>query len=257
MSLLIGKVAIVTGSGSGIGRDIAIQLASAGAKVIVNYATNEQGALSTVRNIAELGQEAIAVQADISILDDIDRLVNRAIETYGQIDILVNNAAIDPTEDFFKVTEAFYDRVVNTNMKGAFFCAQACGREMVLQGGGRIINISSIHGQLTMPRYAIYAATKGAMNAMTRQLALDLAPSNITVNAVAPGAVEVEKFVGQPWYDAELFGSYIPIGRIGKPQDISPLVVFLASDGADYITGQVITADGGSSTKLFLPVDVR
>jgi NAD(P)-dependent dehydrogenase (short-subunit alcohol dehydrogenase family) len=257
VSLLTGKVVIVTGAGRGIGRDIALQFAVAGAKVIVNYATSEQGALSTVREITELGQESTAIQADISILDDIDRLVNMTIETYGQVDILVNNAAIDPTEDFFQITEGFYDRVVNTNMKGAFFCAQACARVMVRQGGGKIINISSIHGQLTMPRYAIYAATKGAMNAMTRQLALDLAPSHITVNAVAPGAVEVEKFVGQPWYDSEQIGSYIPVGRIGKPKDISPLVVFLASDGADYITGQVITADGGSSTKLFLPVDVR
>ncbi|MFD0714703.1 SDR family NAD(P)-dependent oxidoreductase [Paenibacillus sp. GCM10027626] len=257
MGSLKGKVAIVTGAGRGIGSDIARQLAAAGAKVVVNYANSEQGASSTVRVIEDAGHEAIAVRADISGMEGIERLVGRTIETYGRVDILVNNAAVDPTENFFDVTESFYEQVVNTNLKGTFFCTQACAKEMIRQGGGKVINISSIHGQLTMPRYAVYAATKGAINALTRQLALDLAPSRITVNAVAPGAVEVDKFIGQPWYDAEQFGSYIPAGRIGRPEDISPLVVFLASDAADYITGQVITADGGSSTKLFLPVDVR
>ncbi|MBP1994006.1 SDR family NAD(P)-dependent oxidoreductase [Paenibacillus eucommiae] len=256
MKSLSGKVAVVTGAGRGIGRSIAKCLAAAGAKVVINYAHSQGGAEELVKELQDEGLTGLAIKADVSVVEEIERMVQLTVEAYGRIDILINNAAIDPTEDFFQVTEAFWEKVVNTNLKGTFFCAQACAREMQKTGSGKIINISSVHGELTMPRYAVYASTKGGINALTRQLALDLAKYHITVNAVAPGATEVEKFIGQAWYDPEEMGSYIPLGRIGQPADIAPMIHFLASEDANFITGQIITIDGGSSTKLFLPVDV-
>jgi NAD(P)-dependent dehydrogenase (short-subunit alcohol dehydrogenase family) len=254
MKALTGKVALVTGAGKGIGKCIALQMAQAGAKVVVNYAHSEYGARDLVARIHNEGYEAIAIKADISNLVEIEQMVEQVLQHFGQIDILVNNAAIDPREDFFQVNEAFWDRVVDTNLKGSFFCAQACARVMAKVGQGSIINISSVHGNLTMPRYSAYASTKGGINAMTRQLALDLAKYQITVNAVAPGATEVEKFSEEPWIKQEFIGEIIPLGRIGQPEDIAPMVLFLASDQARFITGQVITIDGGSSTKFYLPL---
>lgn len=251
-----GKVALVTGAGRGIGRVIAEQLARAGAKVVINYANSEDGANELAALLQSEGFEATPIRADVSKCAEVEMLVSQSVCLYGGIDILVNNAATDPTIDFFDVTEAFWENVVHTNQKGSFFCAQACARQMIGRGGGRIINISSVHGQLTMPRYAVYASTKGAINALTRQLAIDLASHGITVNAVAPGATEVEKFIGQPWYDPEAIGGYIPMGRVGQPEDIAAAVVFFASESAGFITGQVLTVDGGSSAKFYLPVDV-
>lgn len=256
MGVLDGRVAVVTGAGRGIGSEIASELAKAGASVVVNYARSEEGANALVRKITEEGLIGIAVKADVSQLDDIEQMIAFVKDHFGGIDILVNNAAVDPTEDFFHVTESFWETVVHTNFKGTFFCSQVCAKAMKERGKGRIVNISSVHGQATMPDYAVYASTKGAINALTRQLAIDLAPYGITVNAVAPGATEVEKFVGQDWYDPVKIGSYIPLGRIGKPSDVAPLVRFLASNEADFITGQVITIDGGTTTKLFLPIEV-
>ncbi|MBB6670783.1 SDR family NAD(P)-dependent oxidoreductase [Cohnella nanjingensis] len=249
---LNGKVAIVTGSGRGIGKRIAYRLAECGANVVVNYANSEQGASDIVREIAKLGRQAVAVKADVSSVGQIEDMVAKTVELFGRVDILVNNAAIDPMIDFFDVTESFWDRVLDTNLKGAFFCSQACAREMLKLGRGKIINISSVHGSLTMPRYAAYASTKGGMNAMTRQLALDLAKYNITVNAVAPGATEVEKFTEDPNHDKDAVGRQIPLGRIGYPEDVAPVVSFFASADADFVTGQILTVDGGSSTRFFL-----
>jgi NAD(P)-dependent dehydrogenase (short-subunit alcohol dehydrogenase family) len=252
MTILTDKVAIVTGAGRGIGKQIALHLAQAGAHVVVNYAHSEKGALEIVEQIKAGNGSAIAFKADVSSNEQIQSMVKQAVDTFGKLDIMVNNAAIDPMKDFFEITEEFWSRVVDTNMKGTFFCSQIAAREMLKTGKGKIINISSVHGILTMPQYAVYASTKGGINAMTRQLALDLGKYNIQVNAIAPGATEVEKFSEDPYHDIEKVGAIIPLGRIGYPQDVAPLVNFLASKDSDYITGQVITVDGGSSTKFFM-----
>lgn len=250
--LLSGRVALVTGAGKGIGRGIALHLAELGAAVVVNYRSSGAQALETVARIEAAGGRALAVCADVSDVRQIRGLVERTTAEYGGVDILVNNSAIDPTYDFFEVTEEQWDRVLDTNLKGAFFCAQACAKEMVRRGGGKIIHISSVHGSLTMPRYAAYASSKGGMNALTRQMALDLARYNIQVNAIAPGATEVEKFAENPAHDREAIGRQIPLGRIGYPEDVARVVGFFASPGADFVTGQVVTVDGGSSTRFFL-----
>lgn len=250
MADLQGKVAIVTGAGRGIGSSIAYELGKAGATVVFNYANSATGAQTLVERMNAEGIQSVAIKADISSLKEIDQMVAKVVNLYGRIDILVNNAAIDPMEDFLQVTESFWDQVIDTNLKGTFFSTQACVKEMIKTGKGRVIHISSVHGNLTMPRYGAYATSKGGINAMTRQLALDLAKYQITVNSVAPGAVRVEKFQDAAGFDD--LADDIPIGRIGIPQDIANFVRFIASDESDYFTGQVVTVDGGSSTRLFL-----
>lgn len=254
MYMLQGKTALVTGAGIGIGRGIALQLAADGADVVVNYRSSAQEALETAEQIRAMGRRALAIQADVSDVRDIRRMVDEAVAQFGGVDVLVNNSAIDPTVDFFEVTEELWDRVIDTNLKGTFFCAQACAAHMKARGrGGKIVNISSVHGTLTMPRYSAYAASKGGMNALTRQLALDLAKINVQVNAIAPGATEVEKFSRiDPNHDKDRIGEQIPLGRIGYPDDVAKVVSFFASSGSDFVTGQVVTVDGGSSTRFFL-----
>jgi glucose 1-dehydrogenase/3-oxoacyl-[acyl-carrier protein] reductase len=245
---LNGKVALVTGAGRGIGRVIALQLAAEGVSVALNYAHSEEGARRAAAEIESAGGQAAVIAADVAQLQQVEGMVAKVIQRFGQLDILVNNSAIDPRKPFLDVTEDFWDLVIDTNLKGTFFCSQTAAREMMRVGKGRIINISSVHAQATMNHYAVYAASKGGMNALTRQLALDLAPFKITVNAIAPGCVQVEKST----YDPASRGQEIPCGRVGHPRDISAAVAFLASDETDWLTGQVITIDGGSTTRLFL-----
>jgi glucose 1-dehydrogenase/3-oxoacyl-[acyl-carrier protein] reductase len=245
---LEGKVALVTGAGRGIGRVIALRLAAQAAAVALNYSKSEQGAQAAAEEIRSGGGQASVHQADLSSPEQAARLVRTVAERAGRLDILVNNAAIDPRMPLFEVTGEFWDSVIDTNLKGAFFCAQAAALEMEKTGRGRIINISSVHGQATMNHMAVYAASKGGMNALTRQLALDLAPLGITVNAVAPGCVQVEKST----YDPASRGKEIPAGRVGHPSDVAEVVAFLASDATAWLTGQVITVDGGTTARLFL-----
>lgn len=253
MPLLQGKIALVTGAGIGIGRGIALQLAGEGADVVVNYRSSVSEAQETAELIRAMGRRALAIQADVSEVSEIRRMAQHIRIHFGGVDILVNNSAVDPRERFFDVTEEMWDRILDTNLKGSFFCAQECASDMAKKGYGKIINISSVHGSLTMSRYAAYAASKGGMNALTRQLALDLAEYNIQVNAVAPGATEVEKFSKiDPLHDKDAIGEQIPLGRIGYPADVAKVVSFLASSGSDFVTGQVVTVDGGSSTRFFL-----
>ncbi|WP_232058234.1 3-oxoacyl-ACP reductase family protein [Cohnella abietis] len=251
--MLQGKVALVTGSGIGIGRGIALQLAADGADIVINYRSSASQALETAEQIRSMGRRVLAIQADVSKVSEIRRMTEEIRAHFGGVDILINNSAVDPMDDFFEVTEETWDRVIDTNLKGTFFCIQACAADMVKKGQGKIINISSVHGVQTMPRYGAYAASKGGMNALTRQLALDLAQYNIQVNAIAPGATEVDKFSAiNPNHSVEAIGAQIPLGRIGYPEDVAKVVAFYASSGSDFVTGQVVTVDGGSSTRFFL-----
>ncbi|MBM7568390.1 SDR family NAD(P)-dependent oxidoreductase [Paenibacillus sacheonensis] len=253
MSDLNGKIALVTGSARGIGREIARRLAAQGASVCINYATSEASAESLVEELRAQGHAVFAHRADVADVSQVKGMVEKVVSEFGALDILVNNAAIDPVVEMSQMTEAIWDRVVDTNLKGTFFCAQTCAEEMKRRGSGKIINISSVHGNTTMRGYGAYSASKGGMNALTRQLALELAPHRINVNGVAPGVIEVEKyFTDIPWYNRDIEGRKIPMGRVGMPNDVAPLVGFLASSDSDFITGQTITVDGGSSARFFL-----
>jgi NAD(P)-dependent dehydrogenase (short-subunit alcohol dehydrogenase family) len=248
---LEGKVAVVTGAGRGIGFIIACRLQQEGASVVFNDRDPGETALRHVKTNAG-GRKAIFHQADISRLTQVEPMIERTVAEFGRLDILVNNAGIDPTAPFLEVSEDVWQQVIDTNLKGAFFCAQKAAQKMSKAGHGRIVNISSVHAQATMPGYSVYSASKGAINALTRELALELAPHGITVNAVAPGAIEVEKFVNNPIYNRDALAAEIPSGRVGQPEDISGMVAFLCSDDAAWLTGQVITIDGGTLTRLYL-----
>jgi glucose 1-dehydrogenase len=245
---LAGKVAIVTGSSSGIGQGIAIRLATEGANVVVNYRGNSQGADETVKQIEAAGSKAIIVQADVSTIADTQKLVDQAWQQLGRCDILVNNAGIEKGANFWDVTEQDYDTVLDVNLKGPFFTTQAFVRRLRNASlPGRIINISSVHEDMAFPHFSTYCASKGGMRMLTRNLAVELGPLNITINNIAPGAIvtPINKSLLQdkPKLDALL--KNIPLGRLGGCDDVSALAAFLASDEAAYVTGSTYVIDGG------------
>ena len=252
---LLDKVALVTGAGKGIGNGVARYLAQEGAHVVLNYAHSAEGAEAMCVQIRALGRKALAIKANIAKADEVKAMFDQTLATLGPVDILVNNAGVDPHVDFLQMTEEQWDWTIDTNLKGNFLCSQAAARQMVQTGGGKIIIISSIHSIQTYPHITAYAASKGGLNAMTRQLALELAPYHINVNCVAPGAVHVEKFYGIiPDYDPHMFDHEIPLGFIGLPADIGAAVAFFASEEAKYVTGQVLFVDGGTAARMFLGV---
>jgi glucose 1-dehydrogenase len=248
MNRLEGKIALVTGSSQGIGQGVAVRLAQEGAKIIVNYHSHPEGAEDTLKQIRDAGSDGIAVQADLGKTSEIDSLIQQSIAKYGQIDILVNNAGLEKRDSFWDVTESDYDLVLHVNLKGVFFTTQAFVKQlMARKAPGRVINMSSVHEELPFPHFASYCASKGGLKMLCRNLAIELAPYNITVNNVAPGAIETPinaKLLNDKEKLAELLGN-IPLRRLGKPEDVSGAVAFLASSDADYITGTTIIVDGG------------
>lgn len=238
---LQNKIAIVTGSGQGIGLGIAKVLAQEGCNVVVSDISLET-CDNAVAKIRELGGEAFGVVCNVSNKKDVENLVKIAIEKFGHLDILVNNAGIYPTIPFLDMTEIDWDRVMDVNLKGTFLCSQASAR--VMKEGSKIINISSIAASMAFNGLTHYCASKGGVNSFTKALALELSSKKINVNAVAPGAIETP---GAKMNDEVKTGilKLIPANRMGKPEDIANAVAFLASDDADYITGQIITVDGG------------
>ena len=245
---LAGKVAIVTGSGSGIGKSIAIRLASEGASLVVDYRNHIEQAQDTKSKVEAAGGKAILVQADVSILIDTQNLVDQAYKQLGRCDILVNNAGIEKEAAFWDVTEADYDAVLNVNLKGAFFLTQAFVQRLLnAKRPGRIVNISSVHEDMVFPNFSTYCASKGGIRMLMRDLAVELGPLGITVNNIAPGAISTpinkSLLADKPKLDALL--ANIPLGRLGTTDDVAALTAFLASEEAAYITGSTYVIDGG------------
>jgi NAD(P)-dependent dehydrogenase (short-subunit alcohol dehydrogenase family) len=249
---LSGKVAIVTGSSKGIGRGLAIGFAAHGAHVAVNYKTDKAGAESTLAAIQKAGGTGAIFHSDIGSRSDFERLVNATCDKFGGLDILVNNATRTRFATLNDVTDEDFDIVINTNLRGPLFGSAAAARKMALRGGGSIINISSCAARLMLPFHPTYSMAKGGLEALTRQLALDLAPQ-IRVNAIAPGPTNTERNLEyDPGY-SERWKEIIPAERIARVEDYVGICVFLASDDASFITGQVIGVDGGWTVKGIPP----
>lgn len=239
------KIALITGASSGIGRAIAIKYAKEGAKVVVNYSGNSQGANEVVDEIIKNGGIAEAIKCDVSSHEDVESMTKYVIEKYSRIDILVNNAGITRDTLLMKMTPEDFDRVIDINLKGAFNTIQCISRGMIRQRSGRIINIASVVGITGNIGQANYAASKAGVIALTKSAAKEFAPRNITVNAIAPGFIKTRMtdVLGEKVMDDIL--SKIPVKKAGNPEDIAFTALFLAMDESNYITGQVINVDGG------------
>ena len=242
------KVAIVTGGNSGIGKAIVLELAKQGARIIIDYIVDPEATKALERQISQSGGQAVGVEADVSKLADLHKLVDAAVSTFGRVDIMVNNAGIQTHTSVLDTSEEQYERVMGTNLKSAFFGTQIAARQMIKQGGGgRIINISSVHEEWPAPGNAAYCLAKGGMRMLTRTTGLELAAHNIRVVGVGPGAVATPMnrgIINDPAKLAEL-NTAIPLGRMARPEEIAGVVAFLAGDDATYLTATTIFADGG------------
>lgn len=245
-----GKRVVVTGAGTGIGRGVALEFCRQGADVVLHYSRSRDGAEAAVEDARRDGAAKVAaVQADFRLPDAAGQLAREAIDFLGGIDVLVNNASITMNLPFEQVKPEHFDVLYNVNVRSMFFLTQAVAAKMIAQGGGVVINLSSVHAFEGYQEHSVYAGTKGAIVAFTRELAIELAPKRIRVNAIAPGAVEVENHHEViPNYDAAAMGDLIPAGFVGQPHDIAKVAVFLASDAARYIVGQTLLVDGGTTS---------
>ena len=245
---LKGKVAIVTGGNSGIGLAIVLELAKQGANIVIDYVAHPEATDDLIKQVVALGDQAIGVKADVSKVDDLKMLIDTAVATFGRVDIMVNNAGIETRTSVLDTTEDQYEKVLAINLKSAFFGTQLAAQQMIKQGGGgRIINITSVHEDWPMPGNTAYCLSKGGMRMLTRTAGVELAPHNILVVGVGPGAVATPINLGT-MNDPVLLNKLnaaIPLGRMARPEEIASLVAFLASDGASYMTATTIFADGG------------
>jgi glucose 1-dehydrogenase len=245
---LSGKVALVTGASSGIGKAIAQELGRLGAKVVVNYIGGEDRADAVVGDIKAAGSDAIVARADVSKSAEVQAMVKLAIDAFGQIDLLVNNAGIEQNHPFLDKPEEVWDQVIAVDLKGPFLCSQAAAREMAKRGkGGTIVNVSSVHEDIAFPGHVAYCAAKGGLRMLCRDMAIELAPHGINVVNVAPGAIDTPintTTLKDPRLKQELIDE-IPLRRIGTPEEVARLVAYLAGDDAKYITGTTVVIDGG------------
>ncbi|OAH53729.1 MULTISPECIES: 3-oxoacyl-[acyl-carrier-protein] reductase [Bacillaceae] len=242
---LDGKIALVTGASRGIGKAIALELARLGADVVINYAGNEQKAKDVSEEIKAIGRRSFIIQCDISDSDAVQSMVKETVDQFGRLDILVNNAGITRDNLLMRMKEQEWDDVIDTNLKGVFLCTKAVTRQMMKQRSGRIINISSVVGRIGNAGQANYTAAKAGVIGLTKASARELAARGITVNAIAPGFIATDMTDELPIEAKEQLIGQIPLGTLGEVEDIAAAAAFLASDGAKYITGQVIGVDGG------------
>ena len=240
---------MVTGASKGVGKGIALALARAGCDVAVNYHSDEAGARSTAAEIESLGRRALISGGHVGVAADVDRLLAGATEAFGRVHIWVNNAGVQTWCPLLDLTEAEWDRVITTNLKGAFLCTQRAARHMKTLGGVRIINIGSGSNKTPFPNLVSYTASKGGIEMFTRVAAVELGPHGITVNCVAPGAIEIERTKLEATDYAATWSPLTPMRRIGYPADVAGAVCFLASDEASFITGQTLYVDGGLFTR--------
>ncbi len=245
---LTGKVAIVTGGNTGIGKSIVLALAGQGANIVIDYIADPQATDDLEQQVGALGAKAVGVEADVSKVADLQRLVDSAVQSFGRLDVMVNNAGIETRTSVLDTTEAQYEKVLEVNLKSAFFGTQLAAKQMITQGGGgRVINISSVHEDWPMPGNTAYCLSKGGVRMLTRTAGVELGPHGITVVGVGPGAVAtpINTSTMDDPVKMQTLDAAIPLGRMAQPDEIASVVAFLAGDGASYLTGTTVFADGG------------
>ncbi len=264
---LEGKLILVTGAGTGIGKGVALELARQGADVALSYSSSAKGALEAVEEIRCLGRKAIAIQANLGIVADCHRVVDEAAAFLGGLDGIFNNAGTTITLDVREVTEEQFNKIYNVNVRGQYFCSQRAIQYMLERGkelqqrfperpwaGGSIVNMSSVHCAAGFPGHSVYAGTKGAIVAFSRELAVELCPLHIRVNVIAPGSIEVPSyFKTDPTYSREVGNRMVPWGRVGLPEDCGYLAAYLMSDASEFMTGHTLFIDGGLTAKMAIP----
>ena len=250
---LTAMTALVTGASKGIGKGIALELARSGCDVAVNYRSDRQGAEQTVAEIQSLGRRAFAVGANVGAAAEVEEMFSEVFRRFGRLHIHVNNAGVQTFKPLLDLTEEEWDFVLDTNLKGCFLCTQAAARHMKEHGGGRIVNIGSGCNKVAFPGLVNYTASKGGIEMFTKVAAVELGPYGITVNCVAPGAIEIERTKQEAGDYAGTWARLTPVGRVGLPEDVAAVVVFMASGGAGFVTGQTVWVDGGLFSKPHWP----
>src|ERR1051326_1175928 len=242
---LDSKTALVTGASKGVGKGIALELARNGCDVAVNYNTDAGGGEATAAEIRAMGRKAIAVQANVGVSSDVDRMFQQVQKQFPRLDVLVNNAGVQTWKPLLDLEEAEWDRVIDTNLKGCFLCTQRAARHMKTNGGGAIVNIGSGCNKIPFPNLVDYTASKGGIEMFTKVSAVELGQYRIRVNCVAPGAVEIERTKNEAGDYAGTWAKVTPLGRVGQPLDVARAVAFFAGPAADFVTGQTLWVDGG------------